>query len=668
VKRAKVVANVSLAVMVVGVVGVLGCKPAAQPPHPDMGKPAPNPTGSGAMASQDLDPHGGKVALEKVTLAVPPGVLAGAQTIVVQSSKTPAPPSLAAATPVYSFAPDGTTFQLPLTVTFDYDGKTPNPVIYWSKPGSASEFEALPTIVQGNKLYAAVTHFSSGFVASAASSADQMQLSQSLVTIHGTQTTTFVSANSTTAPLGTDFTTSPIVASYWDGSAFQPLTVTYGATGSGVFTVGNVPPGVYYLQYTASGEKKPSFVVADTQSNGTIDLSIYRIGRPDATTLVAKDVYTLDPVVAVGVTTPTGVAWPAWTTAGASNIGDTFEIYSPNSGAYIYGSNDGPNDPPPDTNNQFLFHWSDMAQPIVDLQLPTDAPIFFRMTQSAQEPLAQVISHISQPVTMPLQIPALDSSNKAVALTNVPITVSPVSGAQNYNLSFAASKCPAPSAISPKPLVAGTNPSASVDIDTQPGNVNRGQLAGTPDLVIFGSAASATSLADLSLSNIAVGNPFPSTWELIALGGCSYQFQYGAVKLPPFGVSVAAGVSGTNVALAPLVSSPQAPKLDGKDWNADQTLASLTPLLTWSPPAMGTPLAYNISVYQLNASYIAKAASIRTSANSFVLPAGILTSGASYFIQITATASGGSSANQFVNALQLPKTTSPVLSGILTAP
>jgi hypothetical protein len=648
-------------------ISVVACKPAAQP-HPDMGKmPAPNPTGSGAMAAQALDPHGGEVTLEKVTLAVPPGVLAGAQTIAVSSSKTPAPPSLAAATPVYAFAPDGAKFALPLTVSFDYDGKTPNPVIYWSKPGSTSDFEALPTIIQGNKLYAAVTHFSSGLVASAASSTDAGQISSTLVTVHGKQTTVYVSANGTSAPLGTDFTQAPISATYWDGAAFQPLAITYGATGSGLFTVEKVPPGVFYLSYTAAGQAKPSIIVADTQSNATIDLSNYRIGRPDVTPLVATDVYRIDPVVSADVTLPSGVAWPAWTVAGPSNIGDTFEIYSPNAGAYIYGSNDGPSDPMPPTNNQFLLHWIDMGQPYVDLQLPHDAPIFFRMTQAAANPLAQVVTHIAQPITMPVQIPALDASNLPVALTHVPITVDPVSGAQNYSVSFSASQCPAPATVSPKPLVSGTNPTAFVGIDTQPGGVNRGQLAGTPDLVIFESAPSATTLADLSLASIAVGNPFPSSWELFALGRCSYSFQYGSVTINA-GTNAAVAVTGTSASLAPLIAPADAPKIDGNDWRADQTLASLTPLITWSAPHSGSALAYNISIYKLGPSAISRVASVRTGANSFVLPAGLLSSGTSYVLQITALASGGSDSNVFINALQLPSGSAPVLSGILTAP
>jgi hypothetical protein len=83
---------------------------------------------------------------------------------------------------------------------------------------------------------------------------------------------------------------------------------------------------------------------------------------------------------------------------------------------------------------------------------------------------------------------------------------------------------------------------------------------------------------------------------------------------------------------------------------------------------MGTALAYNISIYKLAGASRAKVTSIRTSGNSFVVPPGILASGTSYFAQLTAAASGGSNASQFVNALQLPKTTTPVLSGILTAP
>ena len=642
-----------------------GCDHATHKAAPDMGPVALNPAGSGAMATQMLDPHGGQVALEAVTLAVPPGVLAGPRTLAVQSTRTPAPATLKAVTPVYSFAPDGATFALPLTVSFDWDGKTPNPVIYWSKPGSTSEYEALPTVVQGNKLYAAVTHFSSGLVGSAVTAADEGQTTSGLIDVAGTQTAVYVSANGTSAPSGVDFTAHPITASYWDGAAFQPLTVVAGAAGSGSFTVAAVPPGVYYLQYTGIGEARPTIVVADTQSSPSIDLSQYRIGRPDAVTLAAADVYAIDPVVEVDVTPPS--SWPAWTMNGASNIGDTFEVYSPNTGAYIYGSNDGMSDPPPATNNQFLFHWADVGTPFVDLSLPEDAPIFFRMTQSPLDPLVQTLTHFAQPVTAPLHVPALDANNKPLPLTKVPVTLTAVAGATSYDLSFAATQCPSPSLASPKPLAG--NPSAVMGIDTQPGGLHRGQLSGTPDLVIAGSAPGATALVDLSTKGMPVANPFPSSWELIAIGGCSYTFSYGAAQIST-GTSVVTNVGGgtASVSLAPLVGPAQAAKVDGNDWRADQTLGSPTPTLTWDAPATGTPLVYTVVILKVAGANVSKVARVRTAGNSFVVPAGLLASGTSYVMQLTAVTAAGGDAGKFINALQLPYGTTATLSGLLTTP
>jgi len=85
-------------------------------------------------------------------------------------------------------------------------------------------------------------------------------------------------------------------------------------------------------------------------------------------------------------------------------------------------------------------------------------------------------------------------------------------------------------------------------------------------------------------------------------------------------------------------------------------------------PATGTALAYSITILKLGTSSFSRVANIRTGANSFVIPAGLLVSGSSYVLQLTALASSGSDSNQFINALQLPSGSSPVLSGLLTAP
>ncbi len=114
-------------------------------------------------ASGSVDAAGGTVKLPNgPTIQVPAGAVAGPTTLTVSQMATQAPSG--ALSPIFKFGPDGATFASPVTVTFSVPAGTTAASIYWTKAGSATEYESVPTTISGTTATAQVTHFSGGYV------------------------------------------------------------------------------------------------------------------------------------------------------------------------------------------------------------------------------------------------------------------------------------------------------------------------------------------------------------------------------------------------------------------------------------------------------------------------------------------------------------------------
>ena len=126
-----------------------------------------NPTGTGATTHKSLDSTGGVVEISGAILTVPVGAIAAGTTFTVTSTTAAAPSEFSAFSPVYKFEPEGLVFEKPVRVELKptvAGGR--HLVVFWTKRGSATEFEALASSVDGAIVSAEVTHFSSGFVGS----------------------------------------------------------------------------------------------------------------------------------------------------------------------------------------------------------------------------------------------------------------------------------------------------------------------------------------------------------------------------------------------------------------------------------------------------------------------------------------------------------------------
>jgi hypothetical protein len=97
--------------------------------------------------------------------------------------------------------------------------------------------------------------------------------------------------------------------------------------------------------------------------------------------------------------------------------------------------------------------------------------------------------------------------------------------------------------------------------------------------------------------------------------------------------------------LVPLVSSVRAVQIGGKDAGAQQTGVGLTPLVSWTPPAVGTPSRYLLKLYSIasggGGAQLVSTLSVPGSATSVQVPARLQQSGNWYFIVISAQAGIG---------------------------
>lgn len=146
----------------------------------DGGEQAPDagggPVGTGNSISKNIDAEGGTISLDGVTLTVPAGAVAAPVEITITSTSDPAPAGYDAYSPVYRFEPTGTTFLKPVTVALPFTGDERLARLFWSRQGTTG-YERVGGVASGGLVSAAVTHFSTGFIANGVDYTDPPDLS-----------------------------------------------------------------------------------------------------------------------------------------------------------------------------------------------------------------------------------------------------------------------------------------------------------------------------------------------------------------------------------------------------------------------------------------------------------------------------------------------------------
>jgi hypothetical protein len=122
---------------------------------------APDPPGT---TSRVIGANGGTVEADGILLTFPPRAVGRDETIRITVSDERAPSDVTPYSRVYRFEPEGLRFVNPVTVRIAVAGDTPDATLFWTLPGSSTEYEEVGGSVDSGFLVSGTTHFSRGFV------------------------------------------------------------------------------------------------------------------------------------------------------------------------------------------------------------------------------------------------------------------------------------------------------------------------------------------------------------------------------------------------------------------------------------------------------------------------------------------------------------------------
>lgn len=211
-----------------------------------------------------------------------------------------------------------------------------------------------------------------------------------------------------------------------------------------------------------------------------------------------------------------------------------------------------------------------------------------------------------------------------------------------------------------------------------PGAVATANLVGVSAFALsplFGTPADAYSLLefntlggnDAEFGLLRYGNPFPAEWNRVIDGFVGFTRNYlapGASVSEPLlrGLSVsqlleAATRDDASVTLAPAVTPPRHPQINGKTLFANQLAVGTSPRLSWTAPDIGVPDRYFVRILELLAagprSQLRSTASFTTRETSMTVPPGVLQPGHVYVLTIAATRTDAPLAQPNRNSLPL---------------
>jgi hypothetical protein len=355
--------------------------------------------------------------------------------------------------------------------------------------------------------------------------------------------------------------------------------------------------------------------------------------------LVYTSARTLDLGVEVGsrlgvvysAVTPTDIANDIQDLAPWSTAADYLEWFSPNTGGETF-SFDGAS--PPDGATSLTGQTTDWyGNGLLDGSMGDE--LFVSQIAAQEGPGGATVSTVVRSASF-TGIEQTDGME-----TTVSGTFGAVSPDQTLSLDLHAQELAALApAVSPKAQDLGVG----VYVTTAPGMSKYGILGFSADVL---DVSLPPGSGETQLPGLSFGDPYPASWGLVAS-----VYEDVGVSLTAPGASmpttVYAGASVVGLAstlaggpIVPKVSPVLDPRVGGASAFAPVQGATTTPVLSWSPPKLGAPSGYRVTLYQLSntagATTQTFVATLTTAETTFPIPPGLLTSGSAYFAYITAT-------------------------------
>ena len=136
------------------------------------GDTGPAPDTNTPPVEETIGPAGGVIEFGDFRLTIPAGALAAETAIAISFAPDQSPAGYDLYTGVYRFAPAGTTFAIPATVSARFDGDAGRATLFWTAAGSSNVERRGGLIGSDGRLEETITHFSEGFVADGVSYTD----------------------------------------------------------------------------------------------------------------------------------------------------------------------------------------------------------------------------------------------------------------------------------------------------------------------------------------------------------------------------------------------------------------------------------------------------------------------------------------------------------------
>jgi len=594
-------------------------------------------------ASATVGVDGGTVSTPTgVAVIVPFGAVDGPTQLTIQTSTATAPRN--ALSPLYQFGPEGMVFARPVTVSLPMPPGVTNASIYFSRLGAPGEFDAIGGTIANGFITAQTPHFSLAYVGD----------TSSLRTVNGVGAITWISATSRQTVLQ-DFTAIPAEAFIVDGSGNIVSTIP-ATPGTGVaigtFTIDGVPDGQYILH---SGTR---YMVTSTNAP---DLGTSRGGRPDMIPLGNNSTF-LDFHL---------------TNLESWHSGDLLELFSTEADDWDFGTERfGIPDALGNLNVNFDLRNAASGNQISLIEGSKGDRLYFAQLSNATSSNGVPYIAMSRLVQFPPFNTVVGGTvNLTAPMLNVQqlnTTAAEFHGDQFQNLMFEAN---------PHTSYVCGGCAGLFSVVGQGGTAKDGFYTSNSDLLIVkdptypvGSLVQTGTMTYGSPANAGlVGN-----WGEIGFLGWFGTVRYQLPGKTATQRGLASGVQLTAAApdfaapraLVPTVSFVRNIQIDGVNAFSDQNLVSLTPLVSWDPPTLGTPTRYGIQVVEILAPGTATqtrfVAQISTPNTALRLPPGILQSGHFYAFQMSAWDAPDQGIAPFRTVLNAAFSVTP--TGLLTAP
>jgi hypothetical protein len=488
--------------------------------------------------------------------------------------------------------------------------------IFWTKPGSATDFESVPAMVANGVASTTIARFGSGY---AGPSEGRLR------TVSGTIATVYWADDGSKTTLAGTLGPARTVPAIWVPAGQNYRRVQVGSGAGSSFSVQGVPEGPYFLEVDTQWDPTTTWTELIELTTDTPDLTTVVTARPDVQVAAQPTQFTLD----VAGLTP-------WVRPSGDFVGDM--LLFAGSQAHVYGRPVVASAAPGAgaTAWHAVWDWNRMSTAsAIGLPDASKGDVEF-LYQRASRPLGtgatQGMAHVA---TRFQRLDALTVHDGVAGSASVTLVDAPQTGSLRANLrnsQWAALLTDANPATKPfrDQGVSVLAIPRSLDFPDQPA-----LAAGTSLIHVEGPP-----LTDVDYGTISYGQFLGPSWK-----EARYVLYFATADVPIPGSATPYSTAAVFTSfeampaaedIVPVLGPPRSPRIDGRDAFQAQTGVGLRPTLSWSPPRLGAATSYVVRLAWTGGA-TAKVASVSLTVYGVtsVQVDGLLTPGAQYSATIT---------------------------------